>query len=145
MEPLSHRHPSLSLVQGCRVYIFEMACGRPMFPGSTVEEQLMLIWKVRPINVTPSLPPPLPPPLPPSPLPPSLPPCPFFFLPRCLCRHWVRPRRVRGQESLKTRSSCREDTTSMQRNLSHNMYQGLFGETFLCYIAYYNIVYGLVQ
>jgi serine/threonine protein kinase len=28
---------------GC--IFFEMACGRPMFPGGTVEEQLLLIWK----------------------------------------------------------------------------------------------------
>lgn len=29
---------------GC--IFFEMACGRPMFPGSNVEDELMLIWKV---------------------------------------------------------------------------------------------------
>lgn len=29
---------------GC--IFFEMACGRPMFPGSSVEEELLLIWKI---------------------------------------------------------------------------------------------------
>jgi len=31
---------------GC--IFFEMACGRPMFPGSSVEEELLLMWKVSP-------------------------------------------------------------------------------------------------
>jgi len=29
-----------------------MACGHPMFPGSGVEEQLLLIWKVKRIAAT---------------------------------------------------------------------------------------------
>ena len=37
---------SLSL-RGCGCIFFEMACGRPMFPGSNVEEELMLQWKVQ--------------------------------------------------------------------------------------------------
>ena len=41
------RHRSLPLCRGVGCIFFEMTCGRPMFPGSTVEEQLMLIWKVR--------------------------------------------------------------------------------------------------
>lgn len=33
--------------RGVGCIFFEMACGRPMFPGSTVEEELMLQWKVK--------------------------------------------------------------------------------------------------
>ena len=33
--------------RGVGCIFFEMACGRPMFPGSSVEEELLLQWKVR--------------------------------------------------------------------------------------------------
>ena len=33
--------------RGVGCIFFEMTCGRPMFPGSSVEEELMLMWKVR--------------------------------------------------------------------------------------------------
>lgn len=35
-----------SIHRGVGCIFFEMACGRPMFPGSSVEEELLLIWKV---------------------------------------------------------------------------------------------------
>ena len=37
----------LTHCRGVGCIFFEMACGRPMFPGSSVEEELMLMWKVR--------------------------------------------------------------------------------------------------
>lgn len=49
---LSHRinisvdHISLTVCRGVGCIFFEMACGRPMFPGSNTEEELLLQWKV---------------------------------------------------------------------------------------------------
>lgn len=36
----------LLLVRGVGCIFYEMACGRPLFPGSTVEEELRLIFRV---------------------------------------------------------------------------------------------------
>lgn len=37
---------NLLLVRGVGCIFYEMACGRPLFPGSTVEEELRLIFRV---------------------------------------------------------------------------------------------------
>ena len=47
----ANRTPSLppslpAIYRGVGCIFFEMACGRPMFPGSSVEEELLLIWKI---------------------------------------------------------------------------------------------------
>ena len=46
-----HRYSSLLLMtsscRGVGCIFFEMACGRPMFPGSSTDEELLLQWKVR--------------------------------------------------------------------------------------------------
>jgi cyclin-dependent kinase 17 len=37
---------SISVARGVGCIFYEMACGRPLFPGSTVEDELLLIIKI---------------------------------------------------------------------------------------------------
>ena len=79
--------------RGCGCILYEMVCGRPMFPGATVEEELTLIWKVHlrilcvlKVDVTARI----------------------LGIDgnNCLlhCRYWARPMRRRGQEFTRTKS-----------------------------------------
>ena len=38
--------PACSVPRGVGCIFYEMSIGKPMFPGSSVEEELELIWKV---------------------------------------------------------------------------------------------------
>ena len=50
LKCVTHVHNTCIYIYTCRgvgCIFYEMIVGRPMFPGSNVEEELLLIWKVR--------------------------------------------------------------------------------------------------